>query len=357
MKHKCIPFVIVLFILTTITSCIIDIPKEIIIDTNPFNNLDNEGNTQLEQGSELIILIPDIQKYTNHPQNHPILESIINRTIEINQLRFKVKAVVQVGDVTDTNTPYEWEIAQKIFSKLGKEKIPYILTTGNHDYGDLGTLNSRQTYFNDFFDFSSQSSFKQCYLAKYYENSLFEIELQGQPLQIITLEFGPSKAIIDWADKILDKDKNSLLVTHAYLFKDKERYNWSQFGNSQNISPYSYTLLYKSLEDGEIDVNDGEDIWQKLIYPSKNIRFIMCGHKTKPDYVGNLISENIEKKDVLQMLFNTQDFPNGGDGWIQILEFKNDKKTVEVKTYSSLYNKWNTGSGLQYQFIYNANEY
>ena len=353
MKNIFIPFVLISFIIFTTHSCLIDIPEKIVIDSAPFNNLDDNGNIQLRDKSELIILIPDIQKYTIIPQNHPVLESIINRIIEMNQLGFKVKAVIQVGDVTDTNTPQEWETAKKIFSKLDKVYIPYVLTTGNHDYGDLGTTNSRQTYFNDYFDFSDQSSIRKCYLDQYYENSLFEIKIQEQPFQIISLEFGPRNNVLEWANKALDKNKLSLLVTHAYLFKDKELYNWSEKSKSQNISPYNYANAFKDFGQTPTNVNDGEDIWQKLIYPSKNIRFVMCGHKNNPDYVGNLISENIEKKNVLQMLFNTQDFPNGGDGWMQILEFKNDKETVEVKTYSSAYNIWNTSPILQYKFTYN----
>lgn len=352
MKYICIPFVIVLFVLSTMTSCIIDIPKVIIIDTDPFNNVDNKGNTQLEEGSELIILIPDIQLYTHYKEYHKILESIIDRIIEMNQIGYKVKAVVQVGDVTETNVPDEWEAAKAIFSKLEKENINYILTTGNHDYGNSGSTDSRQTYFNDYFDFSNQSSFRECYLDKYYENSLFEIRVQGQPFQIITLEFGPPNNILEWANKVLDKNKMSLVVTHAYLNKNQERYNWPQWGIKQTISPYSYGYLHKNFGGSPININDGEDIWKKLIYPSENIRFVMCGHKSKPDYVGNLILENVEKKNVLQMLFNTQSLANGGDGWMQILEFKSDKKTVGIRTYTSLYNKWNTDDLFQYEFIY-----
>lgn len=334
------------------SSCFIDITKDIEINTAPFNNFDDDGNIQLKKSSELIILIPDIQKYIITPQNRPALESIIDRIIEINKTGYKVKAVVQVGDITDFNTPDEWNTASAIFKRLERVNINYILTTGNHDYGDRGVTNSRQTYFNDYFNFSNQSTFRESYLGNKYENSLFEIEVLGQPFQIITLEFGPRNEVLKWADKVLDKNKMTLLVTHAYLNKHQERYNWPQWGTKQTISPYSYGQTYKNFGEEPINVNDGEDIWQKLIYPFENIRFVMCGHKSKPDYIGNLISENIAKKNVLQMLFNTQSLPNGGDGWIQILEFKNDKKTVGVKTYTSVYNIWNINDLYQYDFIY-----
>lgn len=352
MKNIFIPFVLVLFIIFTTHSCLIDIPKEIFIDTNPFNNTDEKGGIMLEKESELIILIPDIQNYISYLDNQRGFESIIDRIIEMNQIGYKVKAAIQVGDITNMNSPDEWRAAQSLFDKLKKAGITYILTTGNHDYGVTGKTESRDTYFNDYFDFSQQSFFRESFSGN-YENSLFEIKVHNTPIQIIALEFGPRNSVLEWADKAMDKEKMSILVTHAYLFKDKERYNWKEKSKSQNISPYNYAQNYKAFGGTPTDINDGEDIWQKLIYPSKNIQFVMCGHKTKPDYVGNLISENIEKKNVLQMLFNTQDFPNGGDGWMQILEFKNDKKTVEVKTYSSVYNSWNTDSLHQYSFTYN----
>lgn len=352
MKNIFIPFVLALFIITTTHSCLIDIPEKIVVDSAPFNNLDEKGNIQLEQGSELIILIPDIQNYISDPAYHPVLGSNIDRIIEMNKMGYKVKAVVQVGDVTNFNSPKEWEVADSIFNKLKINKINYVLTTGNHDYGEEGKSNSRETLFNDYFDFSDQPSFRKCYLDQYYENSLFEINIQNEPFQIITLEWGPRNAIIEWANSVLDKNKMTLLVTHAYLSKHQERFNWSEWKNKQTISPYYFASTFKAFGGNPIDVNDGEDIWQKLIYTSGNIRFVTCGHKSKPDYIGNLISKNVEDKDVLQMLYNAQSFPNGGDGWMQILEFKNDKKTVGVKTYTALYNKWETNDLFQYDFTY-----
>ncbi|MBP5620498.1 MAG: hypothetical protein J6X44_00640, partial [Thermoguttaceae bacterium] len=47
-------------------------------------------------------------------------------------------------------------------------------------------------------------------------------------------------------------------------------------------------------------------------------------------------------KDVAQLLFDTQAMGggwegNGGDGWLQLLEFSKDMKTVKVRTFSPLF--------------------
>ncbi|HET6557955.1 MAG TPA: hypothetical protein VFG54_11615, partial [Prolixibacteraceae bacterium] len=80
-------------------------------------------------------------------------------------------------------------------------------------------------------------------------------------------------------------------------------------------------------------------------------RIVFCGHQTTT-YIGNLTSQNSSKNNVLQLLFNTQAFPNGGDGWIQIMEFYDDKKTIGIHTYSTQTNSWNTDPLGEYTFIY-----
>ena len=80
--------------------------------------------------------------------------------------------------------------------------------------------------------------------------------------------------------------------------------------------------------------------------PSKNISLVLCGHTAAPDdwngAVGFRKDRNSLGKIVPQMMFNTQALGggwrgNGGDGWLRILEFLPDGKTVKVKTFSPLF--------------------
>jgi hypothetical protein len=308
------------------------------VKSSQFNNSDSNGNEMLSQTSEFIIVIPDIQYYTYYSDNHKYLISIIDRIIEIRERGYIIKAVLQVGDLTEQNTQREWSVAKQIFSKLD-QKIDYILCTGNHDYGDNGTCNNRNTFFSQYFTYNKNTSYIGSYEENSYENSYFHIEIHDQPFQIFSLEFGPRDKVVDWAKKISNdnNDKLGILITHAYLFKNKERFDWANLRQSQNSSPYNYAYAYPDF--GKEKVNDGQGLWEKFIIDS-NIRFVMCGHKTTPDYIGNLLDENRKGNEVLQMLFNTQNFPNGGDGWIQFIEFFDDKKTVQVRTYSAVNNIW-----------------
>ena len=92
--------------------------------------------------------------------------------------------------------------------------------------------------------------------------------------------------------------------------------------------------------------NPGEQIFQKLVYPAKNIRMVVCGHVCKPDSweaaVGFSWAKNSSGKSVAQLVFNTQAIGggfsgNGGDGWLRLLEFMPDRKTVKATTFSPFF--------------------
>jgi len=93
--------------------------------------------------------------------------------------------------------------------------------------------------------------------------------------------------------------------------------------------------------------NQGQEMWDKLVYPCKNIRLVLCGHAGKDgesfeENTAYRVDKNCVGKDVHQMMFNNQFIGggargNGGDGWVRILEFMPDGKTIKVKTYSVLF--------------------
>lgn len=58
-------------------------------------------------------------------------------------------------------------------------------------------------------------------------------------------------------------------------------------------------------------MNVGTQIWEKLLYPSSNIRLLICGHTGNgnskyEDNVGYRIDNNTSGKPIHQMMFNVQ---------------------------------------------------
>lgn len=311
-----------------------------------FKVINENGDSIFSKTSQFIILIPDIQNYISFYSNRKYLQSIMDWNVMFNNSGFKTKAVLQLGDITNGNSVPEWKVAKEVFSTLNG-KIDYLLCTGNHDYGIDGKCENRNSYFSDYFNKSNLPKSIVTMYPNNYENYFYKTKLFDQDLIIFSLEFGPRDRVVNWADSVAKANSNTLciLMTHAYLFRDKQRFNFALYGNKQYLNPHQFG--FSNTEN----VNDGEEIWQKLIKNNSNIKFVINGHMT-PDYVGNLISKNDKGENVLQMLFNTQDLPNGGDSWMQILEFKKNVNFGSIKTYSVNTKFWGTKGLEQYDFVY-----
>ncbi len=320
------------------------------IESFDFNYRDKNGNPIVSKNSEFVILIPDIQIYTAHPTYQKNLDHIINWILNLNKSGFKIKAVIQVGDVTQNNTIEQWETAHKIFSKLDNI-IDYFFCTGNHDYDVGKNIIRHASNLSKYFTYKNNKSFITSYEKNNFENVYFQFKIHDNPFQLFSLEFATRNKVVAWADSIAKANPNSfkMLLTHAYLEKHNVRYNFQKFGLSQVNAIYGWKKDNPQFFNEEL--NDGEMLWKKLIYPNNHFKFVFCGHQ----YVatGNLLGIDHNNKEVLQMIYADHRIPEGVSEWIQILEFYDDKKTVGIKTYSTLLNTWKTDSLNQYEFKYN----
>jgi hypothetical protein len=177
------------------------------------------------------------------------------------------------------------------------------------------------------------------------ENAYYEmVTPDGRKLLILSLEWGPRQQTVAWANQIVGQakfaDHTVLMITHAYMYHDDTRYDWSRNLdadpiNDQGGNPKSYPT--------SADTSDGEDLWNALVSRHGNFEFVLSGH-VGGDGLGYLASTADEGNLVHQMLFNSQFEGRGGNGWIRILEFLQDRRTVRVRTYSPLYGLERTDS-------------
>ncbi|HEX7481583.1 MAG TPA: hypothetical protein VF331_27510 [Polyangiales bacterium] len=128
-------------------------------------------------------------------------------------------------------------------------------------------------------------------------------------------------------------DLPSVLFTHAYLYSDGKRYDRS-ISPRQSYHPDTYQ--YTPSEG----INDGEDIWQKLVEPHENVRLLLSG-QVIPDGTARSTATRKSGSQVQQVLANYQLCAScpcqqvmGGDGYLRGLEFDQDGKNIRVSTYS-----------------------
>jgi predicted MPP superfamily phosphohydrolase len=306
-----------------------------------------------------IILLPDPQNYVKYGRNQPIFD-LMTAWVTENIDSLNVRMVLCTGDMVEQNdrinrgvsgnqsSQRQWEASARSMGKLDG-LVPYITATGNHDYtyDENGRRTSR---FNDFFTIDKNHLNRKIICQNTVneegvptlENAAYEIKsLHGKDYLFLTIEFAPRDTVVAWANKIagMEEYKNHriILLTHAYLNNEGQRISGDV--NVTSYNPYAINNFITKYRQKLPDANNAENIWKKLVEPASNIELVVSGHADGRGYLAN---KNKAGKTVHQMMFNAQFIGgghqgNGGDGWLRILEFLPDGKTVRVKTFSPLF--------------------
>jgi len=296
-----------------------------------------------------LILLPDPQTYMKFGRNQAIFD-LMTAWINENIDPLNIKMVLCTGDLVEQNemvvpdnvngnlpSKHQWEAISRAFKPLDG-KVPYILAAGNHDFG-FKNIEHRKSNYDQYFpadrNWASQKLLKA--VGKNFENhptlenAAYEfVSPHNRKFLFLNLEFAPRDAMIDWAKAVTDqaefKDHTVVLLTHSYLNATHE-----------HIAKENYPIT---------DGNYGKAIWEKLVQPSQNIQMVFSGHIGGANdfkaHVGFRTDENAGSKKVNQMAFNAQAMGggwhgNGGNGWLRILEFLPDGKTVKVRTFSPFF--------------------
>jgi hypothetical protein len=290
-----------------------------------------------------LILLPDTQTYS---RLHP--EIFYSQTEWIARYADSVAFVLHQGDITDDNVDQQWQVAQKALTMLDG-KVPYTVVPGNHDMGEKIADTRNTSLFNQYFPYekySKMNGFGGAFEAGKMENVWHTFKAGGEKWLILSLEFGPRNRVLDWANKVVeDHPRHKVIVnTHAYMYSDDTR-----MGEGDDWIPQVYGLARHATDEDA--VNNGEQIWEKLISRHPNMFFVFSGHVLH-DGTGTLVSEGVNGNNVYQMLANYQGgvdgSEKGGNGFLRILTIDPSKKRISVKTYSPYINQYKTDPDQQF---------
>lgn len=295
-------------------------------------------------GSWTLAVLPDTQVYV---MRHPEMFDKQTRWIVENKEKHNIVYTLHLGDIVNNNNPSQWENAQRSMSILDGT-VPYAMAPGNHDYGDNGSANHRQTLFNEYFPiekYRAWPTFGGAMDSSRMDNTYHFFKAGGHDWLVLALEWGPRHSAVAWANNIVAKHPNhkALLITHAYMYYDETRYDWKTKGAAQSWNPHAYGTAKDP--DG---TNDGEELWQKLVRKHPSFVMTLNGHVLN-DGLARLSSEGDHGNIVHQMLVNYQMKPLGGESFLRLIEFLPDGETVQIKAYSPHYDRYKTDR--QNQFV------
>ncbi|MCL2134007.1 MAG: metallophosphoesterase [Candidatus Bathyarchaeota archaeon] len=280
---------------------------------------------EFAEGDYTIAVVPDIQNLSRYYPD--VLDTMID-WIQNNAEARNIKFMIQVGDLTDTNSVEEWERVQYNFAKLDGV-VPYAFIPGNHDYN--GLITNRDTdLFNTYFPYNTYSQtpiFGGVYEEGKLDNAYYYFTADDTDYMLLCLEMAPRNFVLDWANEVVasNTDRYVIVVTHSYL-----SYN-GEYDNSSGYDPTG---------------NSGDAIWDKFVSQHANIIMVLCGHIHYDDLVMR-IDTNMYGNEVPQLLTDAQDmdFYREGVGMIALLTFSNNGHDITVNWYSTkndaLFREWN----------------
>ena len=290
-----------------------------------------------------MVVLPDTQYYSaTYPE---IFET---QTQWIADHADSIAFVLHHGDITDNNSEEQWQRAAKAMSIMDG-KVPYAFVAGNHDLP--GIAQNRETeLFNKYFPYEKYSqtpNFGGAFEAGRMDNVWYTFKAGGKKWLVLCLEFGPRNKVLEWADTVIAEHPRHKIImnTHAYMYSDDTR-----MGEGDDWLPQSYGVGKATGADA---VNDGEQMWEKLLSKYPNVMLALSGHVLHRG-AGSLVSTGENGNKVYQMLANYQSWVDGsvkgGNGFLRILTIDPAKKRIDVKTYSPYTGTYKTELYQQFSF-------
>ena len=288
-----------------------------------------------------LVVLPDTQGYS---QGRPEIFTSQTQWVKDNKDALNIVFVLHEGDITNDNKDLEWERADASMSILDGV-VPYTLCPGNHDVPNHGksAADSRCTdKFNKIFSVSrfENEPWWGGYDPDDPDSRYVFFEAAGMEFMIVSLEFGPTDAMLDWANKIVaeHKEKRVIVLTHCYMYHDDTRSGPGDETNSKGWDNFK--------------ANDGEDMWEEFVKHHENIFLVLSGHIPVDDMLGRLTSTGAGGNKVHQILVNYQSLENAGNGWLQIMTFVPQDNKIESSTYSPWLDKWAEDEQNQFNLLY-----
>lgn len=311
-----------------------------------------------------LIVVPDIQHYVDKEKN---MDDFITQMTWIvdNVASLRAAFLTQLGDVVQHgDKEVEWDRAEEGLDLL-RGVIPYSITIGDHDYKKEEVRDSGTKEFVRRFGASRYQGEPWYGGASPNECSHFQIfSAGGRQFLHLNLEWEVPGEVDDgdsamgWARSILDAHPHlpTIISTHSHITDSK-----SKRGRTKTVKEHNG------------DGNSGETVWEELIENSPQVFMVLSGNfhagkrqfdPTDPsadpsdpsdDGEFHQVSTNEAGMPVYEMLSDYQDYPNGGDGWIRIVEFQPGEgedglDRISVRTYSTTHDVHQTDELSQFHF-------
>jgi len=289
----------------------------------PKGLVDREPTNAVAPGDFTIVALPDTQFYTS-ARHGGLPEMFVAQTewIVSNRVSRHIVYVTLEGDISDDGSAVvtQWRNATNAMGRLEDpvrtglpDGIPYGAVVGNHDTYGGGTEK-----YNQFF--GTNHFVGHAYYGGHYsadnDNHFDLFSAGGQDFIVLalTMAAGEDEGLMRWANTVLKahSDRRAIVVTHSLL----------------NPAPWPTPAPW---------TKEGPAIFSALTN-NPNVFLMLCGHRHGEGRRHELVGDHA----IDVVLADYQASPNGGDGFLRLMEFSPSNQTIRVKSYSPWTGQWST---------------
>jgi len=269
-------------------------------------------------GAFSLVALPDTQRYTHfspevfHRQIRWILDNARTQRIVF---------VTHLGDIVESNTRSEWQIASAAMKPL-EGVIPFGLGVGNHD---IGRRTSDLSGFTGVFPASRFSAFAWYgggYPDGTNQSSFQTFEAGEMKFLVLHLVCNAPDDVLEWARQVIEshQDRRVIVTTHMFLGA-VDRPDETEGVPQGPTGVMRWTKVF-----GDAG-NSSEQIWEKLLSRYPRIFLILSGdqssiqalHATLRGREGNAVHAAMS---------------DYGDGSFRLYRFLPSENRIQAMTYS-----------------------
>ncbi len=227
-----------------------------------------------------------------------------------------IQYLIHTGDIVDDyDQPYQWANADAEYARLDAAGLPYGVLAGNHDVGSgLSDYSQYSAFFGE-----ARYAGNPWYGGSYQDNRGHYDLISAGGIDFLMLSMGwdPQADHIAWMNDVLARYPERVAIVNLHEF----------MLTTGGLGPVPQQIL------------------DEVVATNPNVRMVLSGHYhdafTRVDQFDD-DGDGVVDRDVYAMLFDYQGLPEGGQGFLRLLQFDNEGQSMRVRTYSPSLDVYNS---------------